>query len=72
LIGLLAIGDGRDASEMMLLFSGANHLATTASGHREDEIEDVEDNIYPRGQQRWCIDMELIGVALSIVQRRRG
>jgi hypothetical protein len=50
LIGLLAIGDGRDASETMLLFSGVNHLATTASGHREDEIEDVEDNVYPRGQ----------------------
>jgi hypothetical protein len=72
LIGLLAIGDGQDASETMLLFSGVNHPATTASGHREEEIEDVEDNVYPRGQQRWCIDVELVGVALSIMQRRRG
>jgi hypothetical protein len=42
--GLLAVGDGRDASETMLLFSGMNHLATTASGHGEDEIEGVAVN----------------------------
>jgi hypothetical protein len=65
--GLLAVGDGRDASETMLLYSGANHLATTASGHGDDEIEDVEVNVYPRGQQRRRVDVELVGVALSIV-----
>jgi hypothetical protein len=57
---------------MQLQTPGVNLLATTASGCGEHEIKDVEVNIYPRGQQRWRIDMELVGVALSTVQRRRG
>jgi hypothetical protein len=32
----------------------------------------VEVNVYPRGQQRRRVDVDLVGVALSIVQRRRG
>jgi hypothetical protein len=57
---------------MQLQTPGVNLLATTASGRGEDEIKDVEVNVYPRGQQRRRVDMELVGVALSIVQRRRG
>jgi hypothetical protein len=65
--GLLAVGDGRDASETMFLYSGVNHLTTTASGHGEDEIKDMEVNVYPRGQQRRRVDVELVSVVLSIV-----